>query len=40
MRLHYLQHVPFEDAGNVAAWAAGRKRGNPLHNPPHTEPSS
>jgi GMP synthase-like glutamine amidotransferase len=24
MRLHYLQHVPFEDAANIAAWAAER----------------
>ncbi|MGA2617164.1 MAG: type 1 glutamine amidotransferase [Thermoguttaceae bacterium] len=28
MRLHYLQHVPFEDAANIAAWAADR--GHPL----------
>jgi GMP synthase-like glutamine amidotransferase len=26
MRLHYLQHVPFEDAANVAVWA--RRRGH------------
>ncbi len=24
MRIHYLQHVPFEDAANVAAWAETR----------------
>jgi GMP synthase-like glutamine amidotransferase len=24
MRLHYLQHVPFEDAAGVATWAAAR----------------
>jgi len=24
MRLHYVQHVPFEDAGNIAVWAAER----------------
>jgi GMP synthase (glutamine-hydrolysing) len=24
MRLHYLQHVPFEDAANIAVWAAER----------------
>jgi GMP synthase-like glutamine amidotransferase len=24
MRLHYLQHVAFEDAANIAAWALGR----------------
>ncbi|MBN2476981.1 MAG: type 1 glutamine amidotransferase [Pirellulales bacterium] len=24
MRLHYLQHVPFEDLANVAVWAARR----------------
>ena len=28
MRLHYLQHVPFEDAANIACWAA--ERGHPL----------
>jgi GMP synthase-like glutamine amidotransferase len=22
MRLHYLQHIPFEDAANIAVWAA------------------
>jgi GMP synthase-like glutamine amidotransferase len=26
MRIHYLQHVPFEDAANVAVWA--RERGH------------
>ena len=24
MRLHYLQHVPFEDSANIAVWAASR----------------
>jgi GMP synthase (glutamine-hydrolysing) len=24
MRLHYLQHVPFEGLANIAAWAADR----------------
>jgi GMP synthase-like glutamine amidotransferase len=24
MRIHYLQHVDFEDAANIAAWAAAR----------------
>lgn len=24
MRVHYLQHVPFEDAGNIAVWASER----------------
>jgi GMP synthase-like glutamine amidotransferase len=24
MRLHYLQHVPFEDAANIAIWASQR----------------
>ena len=24
MRLHYLQHVPFEDAANIACWAVER----------------
>jgi len=24
MRVHYLQHVPFEDAANIAAWAGER----------------
>ena len=24
MRLHYLQHVPFEDAANIAVWATRR----------------
>jgi GMP synthase-like glutamine amidotransferase len=24
MRVHYLQHVPFEDAANIAAWAESR----------------
>lgn len=24
MRVHYLQHVPFEDAANIAAWAQAR----------------
>ena len=24
MRLHWLQHVPFEDAGNIIPWAAAR----------------
>jgi GMP synthase-like glutamine amidotransferase len=24
MRIHYLQHVPFEDAANIAVWARGR----------------
>jgi len=24
MRLHYLQHAPFEDAGNIALWATER----------------
>ena len=24
MRIHYLQHVPFEDAGNIEVWAAAR----------------
>lgn len=28
MRLHYLQHVPFEDADNIAVWA--RQRGHTL----------
>jgi len=28
MRLHYLQHVPFEDAANIAVWA--RQRGYPV----------
>jgi hypothetical protein len=26
MRLHYLQHVPFEDPANIAVWA--EKRGH------------
>ena len=24
MRIHYLQHMPFEDLGNIAPWAIGR----------------
>ena len=24
MRVHYLQHVPFEDAANIAVWAQQR----------------
>jgi GMP synthase-like glutamine amidotransferase len=24
MRIHYLQHMPFEDLGNIASWAMGR----------------
>ena len=28
MRLHYLQHVPFEDLANIEVWA--RTKGNAL----------
>ncbi|VUT25634.1 MAG: glutamine amidotransferase [Candidatus Methanolliviera sp. GoM_oil] len=24
MRIHYLQHVPFEDLANIEAWAKGK----------------
>ena len=24
MRVHYVQHVPFEDVANIGAWAASR----------------